>query len=265
MIRWFDAHIHLDMYTEEEASLILEELPASAVLGLIAVSRHMDSCQATKRLRDRLPEQVFTAYGFHPEQTLPQQAEMNELIDWIREHSEEMVAIGEVGLPYYNRHEALEKGQPFDLQPYIALLDDFIALSKELDKPIILHAVYEDADIACDLLEKHQVSRTHFHWFKGSERTLRRMVEAGYFISITPDVVYEPEIQALVRTYPLELMMVETDGPWPFEGPFAEQLTQPSMIQEVIHHIASIKSQSIEEVAEILAGNTRQFYRIAIE
>jgi TatD DNase family protein len=265
MIRWFDAHIHLDMYTEEEASLILEELPASAVLGLIAVSRHMDSCQATKRLRDRLPEQVFAAYGFHPEQTLPQQAEMNKLIDWIREHSEEMVAIGEVGLPYYNRHEALEKGQPFDLQPHIALLDDFIALSKELDKPIILHAVYEDADIACDLLEKHQENRAHFHWFKGSERTLRRMAEAGYFISITPDVVYEPEIQALVRTYPLELMMVETDGPWPFEGPFAEQLTHPSMIQEVIHHIAAIKSQSIEEVAEILVRNTRQFYRIAIE
>jgi TatD DNase family protein len=42
------------------------------------------------------------------------------------------------------------------------------------------------------------------------------MKENGYFISVTPDVVYDEEIQLLVQRYPLEQMMIETDGPWPF-------------------------------------------------
>ena len=67
------------------------------------------------------------------------------------------------------------------------------------------------------------------------------MIKNGYFISVTPDVCYEKEIQRLVHLYPLEQMMVETDGPWPFEGPFQSQITHPSMIHQSIKVIADIK------------------------
>ena len=36
-------------------------------------------------------------------------------------------------------------------------------------------------------------------------------------------------------------MMVETDGPWPFEGPFQDKLTHPSMIHHSIQTITNIK------------------------
>ena len=78
--------------------------------------------------------------------------------------------------------------------------------------PIVLHAVYEDADIVCDLLEKYKVSRAHFHWFKGSDETMKRMMRNGYYISITPDVLHKEKIRKIVSYYPLEYMMVETDG-----------------------------------------------------
>ena len=69
------------------------------------------------------------------------------------EHADEMVAVGEVGLPYYARLEAESEGRPWDNRPYAYLLEQFIAFAKKHHKPVILHAVYEDADIACDLLE----------------------------------------------------------------------------------------------------------------
>ena len=85
----------------------------------------------------------------------------------------------------------------------------------------------------------------------------------GYFISITPDVLYEEEIQQLVLKYPLEQIMIETDGPWPFEGPFLGQMTHPRMTGESIKKIAEIKQISMNEVEQMLYENTKKFYRLS--
>ncbi|UKS29121.1 TatD family hydrolase [Paenibacillus sp. HWE-109] len=264
MIFAIDAHIHLDMYTEDSAKQIVSDLAESQIEALIAVSRYLDSCKATKRLKTIAEGKVFAAYGFHPEQALPDEVEVEELFAWIREHADEMVAVGEIGLPYYNRVEAQEKGHAFDLAPYVALLESFLKLAAELDKPVVLHAVYEDAEIVCDLLVKHSIRKAHFHWFKGAPHVVQRMIQAGYMISITPDVLYEEEIQTLVRQYPITQLMVETDGPWPFEGPFQGQETHPQMIHPVIEQIALLHGVPRETAAVIIHRNTQQFYDLPI-
>lgn len=246
-----DAHIHLEQYNDEEIPLLLEEVDA-----VIAVSMQLSSCERTLRLSNSY-QQVKAAFGFHPEQPLLSPSDEAALFDWIRTHKDEMVAIGEVGLPYYLRQE-----QAIDDRPYVALLERFVVLAKELDKPIVLHAVYEDASVVCDLLEKHQLRQAHFHWFKGDEGVVKRMIERGYFISITQDCLYEEEIQQLIHAYPIELMMVETDGPWPFEGPFTNKRTSPWMMHSTIEVIASIKGLSIQEAAKIITQNTKAFYRL---
>jgi TatD DNase family protein len=261
-MKTIDAHIHLDLYPEAERQLILGELAVFAVERVIAVSMNLSSCQANLQLHRQFPNQVLAAFGFHPEQDLPSEEQNEELITWILLHQSEMVAVGEVGLPYYNRLTALDKGEVFEMQPYIDLLERFIALAADLRKPIILHAVYEDADLVCDLLEKYKVTKAHFHWFKGSRETVERMVGNGYFISFTPDILYEEEIQQLAAIYPISQVMVETDGPWPFEGPFSGQVTHPSMLTENIRKIAEIKGLDLEKAGEIIRQNTLSFYEI---
>ncbi len=110
MIKAIDAHIHLDMYTETAARTLLTELAECHIEALIAVSRHLDSCKATEQLLKQAPEQVFAAYGYHPEQDLPTEDQLNDLIGWIQEHSSTMIAVGEIGLPYYMRLEAESAG-----------------------------------------------------------------------------------------------------------------------------------------------------------
>ena len=114
--------------------------------------------------------------------------------------------------------------------------------------------MYEDADIACELLEKHQFTRAHFHWFKGSRQTIRRMADNGYYVSFTPDILYETEIRELARQYPAEQVMAETDGPWPFEGPFHGQMTHPAMTREVIQAWSEITGMGIERAARLFTG-----------
>ncbi|MFJ7887171.1 TatD family hydrolase [Lysinibacillus xylanilyticus] len=246
-----DAHIHLDQYKEHDIPTLLEEAE-----HVIAVSMNLPSCEKTLKL-SKAYTKVKAAFGFHPEQPLLSDAEEEALFKWIRQHSHEMVAIGEVGLPYYLRQE-----KAIDVRPYVALLERFIVLAKELNKPIVLHAVYEDAGIVCDLLEKHQVTKAHFHWFKGDEEVIERMISNGYFISVTPDCTYETEIKQLIKKYPIELMMVETDGPWPFEGPFDNKRTSPWMMDHSVEVIASIKGLTTQEAARIITRNTTIFYNL---
>ncbi|MGG2081584.1 TatD family hydrolase [Lysinibacillus pakistanensis] len=247
-----DAHIHLDQYQDNDIPSLLEEAEY-----VIAVSMNLASCEKTWML-SKAYKNVKAAFGFHPEQVLPSKMEMDALFDWIRQHAHEMIAIGEVGLPYYLKQE-----KSIDYRPYTALLERFILLAKELDKPIILHAVYEDAALVCDLLEKHQVTKAHFHWFKGDEKVIERMIQNGYFISVTPDCTYEEEIQQLIMRYPIELIMVETDGPWPFEASFENKRTSPWMMNHSIAVIASIKGISMQEAAKSITQNTKSFYNLS--
>lgn len=257
-----DAHIHLERYEKALQEQILQEAERCGIKGLIAVSMDLDSCKRTSELARQFPRVVFPAYGFHPEQELPSQTEQDRLFEWIRQHADEMVAVGEVGLPYYRRQEREERDGSLALAPYIRLLERFIQLSKELDMPIILHAVYEDAAIACDLLEKHQVIEAHFHWYKGPSETTERMISNGYRISLTPDILYEAEIQELATRYPLSLLLAETDGPWPFEGPFTGKMTHPSMIDDVLGKLADIKGLPKAQVEQRVYENTKALYRI---
>ncbi|WP_153126436.1 TatD family hydrolase [Peribacillus tepidiphilus] len=251
-----DSHIHLDAYSEEKRENILSDLQKDDIEALITVSMNMESCKKNLALSTR-DQRISPAFGFHPEQPLPSPQDLEELLLWIQEHVNEMVAVGEVGLPYYTRQE-----QKVDLEKYIEVLEHFLILAKKKDKPVILHAVYDDAPIVCDLLEKYRIKKAHFHWFKGDKETITRMIQNRFYVSVTPDVCYEREIQELVLYYPLELLMIETDGPWPFEGPFSGKMTHPAMMHHSVIEIARIKKLPVHVVYEKLRNNTKRFYMI---
>ena len=207
------------------------------------------SCKETLSLAKKYPF-IYPAIGFHPGQQIHKE-ECEQIYQLIEQNAEEIVAIGEVGLPYYLRKE----DERIAADPYIAVLKKFIELASKYNLPIVLHAVYEDADIVCDLLEKYKVSRAHFHWFKGSDETMKRMMRNGYYISITPDVLHKEKIRKIVSYYPLEYMMVETDGPWEFQE---DVITHPRMIREVLKEISSIKTYP-------LIRSQKQYMKIQVD
>lgn len=256
--RIIDSHIHLDKYEELDQQVIIQSLQDSSTIdGLIAVSMDLASCRQNLQLAKVHPF-IHPAFGYHPEQQLLTKEELEQLLAFMTANVEKMIAVGEVGLPYYLRVE----DPTIPLAPYIELLETFIIFAKSHELPIILHAVYEDAEIACDLLEKHAVKKAHFHWFKGSKSVTKRMIDNGYYISFTPDCIYENEIQTLVKNYPIDQVFVETDGPWPFSGPFENKMTHPDIMHDSIKTIASLKKLAIDEVYQVIYENTKRFYNL---
>ncbi|RSK47913.1 TatD family hydrolase [Bacillus canaveralius] len=258
MNKIIDAHIHLDQYSDDEIEKFF--LDGNSIDKVISVSMNLQSCKRNLELSFR-DSRILPAFGYHPEQALPTGRELADLLEWMEKHRNTMVAVGEVGLPFYRRKK--DKQGEFPLQQYIELLETFVIHAKRWGKPIILHAVYDDASIVCGLLEKHSIVKAYFHWFKGDAKTLRRIAENGYYISVTPDIVYEKEIQSMVSDFPLGQLMVETDGPWPFEGPFQGIKTHPNMIHASIKIIAQIKNLPEPDVYRRLYINTLKFYSLA--
>jgi TatD DNase family protein len=255
MDKYIDAHIHLDKYSNTDLERMFQKLPFQ--LSLITVSSDLASCKRNLALSEIYPF-VKPAFGFHPEQALPSDHEISELFSWIKTHIEQMAAVGEVGLPYYLRSEGIKQ-----LGGYIELLEEFIKLAKEWDKPIALHAIYDDAPIVCNLLEKHSINKAHFHWFKGDTAAISRLISNGYYISFTPDIVYEKEIQHLVRDYPIDKLMAETDGPWKFEGPFKNKPAHPEMMSHSISVLAELKEISFSSALKKMYDNTKTYYNLA--
>ncbi|WP_101845968.1 TatD family hydrolase [Halobacillus sp. Marseille-P3879] len=249
-----DAHIHLDWYARERRERILQETRLHQIDGLISVSSNLDSCYQNLDMADKKLG-IYPAVGFHPEQPLPGEHEIEEIITLIDQQSDQLTAIGEVGLPYYLRQE----NPAIDLGPYIEILEQFMKKAAWYNKPLALHSIYEDADVTCNFLEKHSIKKAHFHWFKGGTKTIERMKSNRYFVSITPDCLYKEKTQQLIRLYPLELLMVETDGPWEF---FKSEWTHPKMLHHSVKKISELKRIDLESVYKQLYKNTCSFYHL---
>lgn len=252
-----DAHIHLDLYRETERAQILNCLTDCHIKQLISVSNDLESFQHNL-LYHQVDERVKPAIGYHPEQSLPSKQEQHKLLQAIDDHHAKVVAIGEVGLPYY----WASSDKDFKIAPYIVLLEQFMKKASLWDKPISLHIVYEHTDIALHLLDQYQIRYAHFHWFKADERRLEQVIQRGYYISFTPDILYRKKRQFLIEQTPLRQMMVETDGPWPFDIREATSFTHPKLLHKVIYKIAEVKHLPVEVVYATIYENTKRFFRL---
>ncbi|AVM59299.1 TatD family deoxyribonuclease [Haemophilus haemolyticus] len=249
----FDSHLHLDQLSDEN---IQKTLGDSKITGMLAVSTNLKSAKKLLNLKQVYPEKLYISAGFHPEQPLLNLEEQEELFQWIDEHHSLISAIGEVGLPHYSKRENLN----LDYAPYIELLERFILIAKKWDLPLNLHIVHNDVDTALELLQKNNIQRAHFHWFKTDEKSFQKFLSTPYFASLTPDILWNPKTQYVAQHLSLNRLMIETDSPWPHEG--FERAVISEQLFSVLKKIAELKSLPLHYVQEQMLLNTQQFYRL---
>jgi TatD DNase family protein len=144
------------------------------------------------------------------------------------------------------------------------ILEGFARLASELDLTMILHCPHQTASEALMIIKHTKAQRAVFHWHKSDEATTQAIIDAGYFISLTPEVAYRHRDQTLARVVPLDQMMVETDGPWPYGGPFEGKPTEPNFIPDVVSAIARIRGDSVEVVAQAITINAKSLFGITV-
>lgn len=252
-----DAHIHLDQYDLNSIEAYIKHWKEEGVEHVVAVSMNLQSAYKILSLKKRFGDFIFPAIGYHPEQPLPSDRELNELLQLIQTFKNDIVAIGEIGLPYYEREKLFRQ---YDHQQYISLLETFLQISAQYQLPVVLHAVHDTAEEALLLLKKYNIKKAHFHWLKAPMNVVQEIIREGYFISVTPEVCYKKRDQILAEAIPLEQLLIETDGPWPYEGPFKNLQTSPLLLKEICKFLSNIKNKEPEEIKFLTASNAKKLY-----
>lgn len=247
--RLIDAHAHIcDPGFDKDRDEVLERARRAGVEAIIAVGENLADARKNLELAKRYPI-LKPAAGLYPTYLDLNQAD--EIADFIRQESSELVAIGEVGLDYWVVKEDSEK----ELQKEIFKI--FIELSKELDLPLNVHSRSAGRHAIAVLLE-NDAARVQLHAFDGKAGAALPAVEAGYFFSIPPSVVRSRQKQKLFKRLPLSCLLVETDSP--VLGPFPNERNEPANVAISIKAIAGLKDIGEEEVIAAVSDNTEKLY-----
>jgi TatD DNase family protein len=258
-MRLIDTHIHLTSPRYTDVPGLIARAQRAGIVGVVAVAVDETSSHQILSLCDAFPAFVHGGLGVHPERPVGDD-EAARVMALIRQERPRLVAVAEVGLPWYTIRE-----RP-DREALIAAaeprLQRFLRLARELDLTVVLHAPHETATRALALLRAESIEHAVFHWHKASPQVTRAIVEHGYYISVTPETCYRARDRELVAMVPLSRLVVETDGPWPYDGEFEGHLTEPTFLGRTVEAVAAIKGLAREAAAQIITENSRRLFRL---
>ena len=169
------------------------------------------------------------------------------------------MALGEVGLPWYSLDGAADG--PERMRPRGEPGSGACSASpRATTSPVILHAPSRRRGGALELLRGAGIERAVFHWHKAPVEVTRAILDAGYLISVTPEVVYRDRDRELAQWAPLDSLLVESDGPWPYQGEFESIASGPWLASRVAEELAKIKRLPVDEVMYRISENTCRLF-----
>ena len=253
-----DSHCHLHEPAFADVRAALRTSQAHDVWGVVGVGCDPRSNEQTLAAALAEPKAVWACLGFHPDWTSLSDADLETVEFQVTEHQARIVGVGEIGLPWYSLEGA---GDAADLMTRgRARLDRLLSLAARFDLAVSLHAPHGAAVSAFEALRRHHVERAVFHWHKAPADVTRAIVAAGYFVSVSPEVVYRERDREMVEAIPLASLLVESDAPWKYGGEFAGLDSGPWLAARVAEEVAKIKRLPVEDTMFELSTNACRLF-----
>jgi TatD DNase family protein len=204
---------------KKDIDVVLKEAKAK-IAGLVASAADPKDAEFILSTAENNKNFVFATLGFHPERARKyNQKQIDEYLEFIKNNKELIVAVGECGLDYnWNKtrdEQSLTK----------EIFMQFIELSNEIEKPIVVHARNGADNVYGDIFKllEAKSGTVVMHCFSGSDSNLKEALSKKYWISYATNIARSDKHKRLAKNTPLEAMLLETDAPW--LDPFGPGLT----------------------------------------
>lgn len=240
-----DAHCHADLYPDHCA--LRAEIERAAV-RTIAVTTTPKAFAKNVELFGSSPL-MHVGLGIHPELATSKQADLtlfHSLIDSTR-------FIGEIGLD----------GRPHVYKSLPAqrhVFDSVLALCAGKCKVISLHSP-RAVDRVLDGIERfvpEPESIKIMHWFTGTKAQVRRASELGCYFSINHAMIARVEGLDIVRAFPRQRILTETDGPFvQFNG----RTSRPADVLCLIRDLADVLDMEGGALKRLLLQNAEPIFQ----
>jgi TatD DNase family protein len=249
-----DSHCHLDapeFDADRDAAILRARAAGVEQQVLPAVD-----AQGWPKLRDICGARtgLYPAYGLHP-MYLPSHrpAHLKELGEWIAR--EKPVAVGECGLDFF------VGGLDADSQR--AYFDGQLALAREFDLPVIVHA-RRAVDAVIASFKRIGGLRGVVHSFSGSPEQARQLWQLGFLVGIGGPATYARanRLRGLVAGMPLEHLLLETDAPDQPDSGIRGQRNEPARLFHICETIALLRGEEAEAVAAATTRNAQRLFNL---
>jgi TatD DNase family protein len=182
------------------------------------------------------------------------QQELSIARDWWNKR--DFVAVGEIGLDFYwDKTFIEEQYAAFRIQIEWAL---------EKKVPIVIHS--RNACLECVKVVKEYTGQGLtgvFHCFSGSLEEAREIIKLGFYLGLGGVLTYKNAgVAQVVAQLPLEHIVLETDAPYLTPVPYRGKRNEAAYLRLVAEKLAEIKSESLEQVAQVTTANARALFTL---
>jgi TatD DNase family protein len=251
-----DSHCHIDdarFYADRE--VMMTRARAAGVEHFVTIGCDLETSRAAAVLAHEHPF-ISATVGVHPHEVkLIQEGWYDELRSLARR--DRVVAYGEIGLDYHYDHS------PRDVQRI--RFREQIQLARELKLPIVIHTREAQED-TITILKEEKASELGgvFHCFSGDAWLAKDALDLGFYLSFSGVVTFQNAVmlREIVKTVPLDRILVETDSPYLTPAPHRGKRNEPAYVRQVAEKIAEVQGISVQEIEEATTQNTKRLFRI---
>jgi len=254
-LRFVDTHTHLD---DEAFNVdrpdVIQRARTAGVDRIVLIGYREAIWRRTIETARSFDRGTF-ALGIHPQNA--DEAD-DGTIDRLREVAVDSgaVAIGETGIDLFREGPELARQREiFRLQLELAL---------ELGLPTIIHQRAAEAETLSILRDRPLHQRIILHSFDAGPETARVARERGWFIGVGGLMTRRSNetVREIVRTFPLEQVVLETDAPYLVPSGVKARRNEPANVAIIAERLAALRAVDVEEIAAVTASNAEVVFQL---
>ena len=246
-----DVHCHLESeaYNGGKRDEVIKRAISNRVIMVTTPLTYKER-EIALELKSRYSDWVYLVTGSHP----LIDEDIEKVVDFIEKHRKIVVGIGEVGLDFKPPSNQL----PI-MKKQVEKFEFFIDFAKDLDLPLVIHSRSAGRQVL-EVLIRKKAERVLLHAFSGNVKYVRKGLQAGYFFTASTTSLRNTQKIRLVKTVPLEQLMLETDAPVlpPIDG----VVNEPVYVLISAFAASKIKDEDILNVIEVTTLNAKEFFSI---
>ena len=255
---FIDSHAHVESPDfDPDRTAMLERAKQAQVERILAIGSGTGTdLDAAVKLAEG-SSYLDASIGIHPHEAKLATSKDFDRLKELASHPK-VVAWGEIGLDFHYDHSPREVQKRVFIQQLV--------LAQEAHLPVIIHTREAEAE-TLQILKQYwgrSGSGGVLHCFSGTLEMAEKCMEIGFMVSFSGMLTFPkaPAIRDVAKEIPLERLLIETDSPFLAPIPYRGKRNEPAYVVETAKALAQLRALSLEEVAEITAGNYRRFFKV---